>query len=66
MDKMDQLTNVRAAAKLTGLEYRWLQKQVNGFGGPPTYVLPGGKRKLVVPREVVEWVKKEGIQHETE
>lgn len=62
MDKMNQMTSVRQAAKLTGLPYGWLRDQVlHGLNPPPTYVRPGLKRREVIPAEVFRWAKGMGI-----
>lgn len=61
MDKTEQMCSVKECAKVTGLPYGWLTKQVNyGTNPPPFYTLPGHKRRMVVPREVMEWAKERG------
>lgn len=59
MDRMDDIMTVKEAVKeVLGWPDRWYRvivREVNGQCPPPTYTLPGAKRKHVKPRELKEW-----------
>lgn len=61
MEKTKQMVSIKECAKLTGLPYGWLLDQVlRGIPAPPSYLLPGHKRRLVIVEEVMEWAKQQG------